>query len=329
MKPEVLLLDEPAAGMNPDESQELMQSIVKINKNFKLTIIGNVGRKVFEAVVESPDMEVAGVVELPCFIQNLRKSLDKVPIVDDVRALGKVDVAILAVESRHVPEVAASYLKIGINTVDAYDIHGNPMIGLKLQLDKIAKEGEAVSIMASGWDPGTDSIVRVVLEMIAPKGITTVNFGPGMSMGHTVAVKAIQGVKDAISMTAPKGMGLHKRIVYIELEEGFTLDEVAHAIKEDAYFNNDETHVYCVDNVKNLIDMGHGVHIERKGVSGVTHNQRMDFHMSLTNPAATAQVMVSAARASLKQTPGCYTLIEIPPINCIYGETSTLIKRLV
>ncbi|MDD4568695.1 MAG: diaminopimelate dehydrogenase [Tepidanaerobacteraceae bacterium] len=297
----------------------------------KIAVVGfgNVGHKVFEAVCESPDMEVAGIIELPSLIADLKKSLPKVPIVDDIKALGKVDVAILAVDSRHVPKVAASYLKMGINTIDAYDIHGEPMIELKYQLDKIAKESDAVSLMAAGWDPGTDSVIRVVFEMIAPKGITNVNFGPGMSMGHTVAVKAIPGVKDAISMTVPKGMGLHKRIVYIELKEGFEFNEVSKAIKEDTYFNNDETYVFCVENVKNLIDMGHGVHIERKGVSGATHNQRMDFTMSLTNPAATAQVMVSAARGSLKQKPGCYTLLEIPLIDFIYGERSSMIKHLV
>jgi diaminopimelate dehydrogenase len=297
----------------------------------KIAVVGfgNVGRKVFETIGESPDMEAVGIIELPCFIEDLKKSLPNVSIVDDVSALGKVDVAILAVDSRHVPKVAASYLKRGINTVDAYDVHGSSMTKLYTQLDEICKKNDAVSIMAAGWDPGTDSIIRVVFEMIAPRGITNVNFGPGMSMGHTVAVKAIPGVKDAISMTVPKGMGLHKRIVYIELEKGHDFNEVTKAIKEDSYFNNDETHVFSVDNVKDLIDMGHGVHIERKGMSGTTHNQRMEFNMSVTNPAATAQVLVSAARAGMKQRPGCYTLLQIPPIDFIYGEKLPLIKRLV
>jgi branched-chain amino acid transport system ATP-binding protein len=39
LKPEILLLDEPAAGMNPDESQELMEFIAKIRNDFDLTII--------------------------------------------------------------------------------------------------------------------------------------------------------------------------------------------------------------------------------------------------------------------------------------------------
>lgn len=38
-KPKLLLLDEPAAGMNPQESDELMHFIRKILKDFKLTIL--------------------------------------------------------------------------------------------------------------------------------------------------------------------------------------------------------------------------------------------------------------------------------------------------
>ena len=38
-KPQVLLLDEPAAGMNPQETKELTELIRKIRKDFSLTII--------------------------------------------------------------------------------------------------------------------------------------------------------------------------------------------------------------------------------------------------------------------------------------------------
>ena len=71
---------------------------------------------------------------------------------------------------------------------------------MRRTLSASAKEHNAVSIISAGWDPGSDSIVRTLLEAIAPKGITYTNFGPGMSMGHTVAVKAIDGVKAALSM---------------------------------------------------------------------------------------------------------------------------------
>ena len=38
-KPKLLLLDEPAAGMNPQETHELMEMIEWIRKQFNLTIL--------------------------------------------------------------------------------------------------------------------------------------------------------------------------------------------------------------------------------------------------------------------------------------------------
>lgn len=37
--PKLLLLDEPAAGMNPNETKELMETIELIRKEFKVTIL--------------------------------------------------------------------------------------------------------------------------------------------------------------------------------------------------------------------------------------------------------------------------------------------------
>ena len=78
-----------------------------------------------------------------------------------------------------------------------------------------------------------------------------------------------------------------------------------------------------------LLDMGHGVNMERKGVSGATHNQLLKFGMKINNPALTAQIMVAAGRASLKQKPGAYTMIQIPIIDYMYGEPDEIIRHLV
>ena len=167
------------------------------------------------------------------------------------------------------------------------------------------------------------------MQAAAPKGITYTNFGPGMSMGHSVAVRSKAGVKDALSMTIPLGTGIHRRMVYVELEEGADFATVVKAIKEDPYFSSDETHVMQVQSVDELRDMGHGVNMERKGVSGLTHNQRLEFSMSINNPALTAQMLVNVARASFKQAPGAYTMIEIPVIDLLPGDRDELIKHLV
>lgn len=288
---------------------------------------GNIGRYTLQALEAAPDFEVAGIVRRNGDADKPAE-LAAYKVVKDIRELEAVDVAVLATPTRSVEEYAQEILALGINTVDSFDIHAR-IVPLRRSLDAAARQGRAVSVISAGWDPGSDSVVRALLQAIAPKGVTYTNFGPGMSMGHTVAVKAVPGVKAALSMTIPVGTGIHRRMVYIEVEEGHEFEKVAAAIKADAYFAGDETHVVQVPSVDEVIDMGHGVNLTRKGVSGRTQNQLFEFDMRINNPALTGQVLVCAARASMRQRPGCYTLIEIPVIDLLPGDREEIIGHLV
>jgi diaminopimelate dehydrogenase len=148
-------------------------------------------------------------------------------------------------------------------------------------------------------------------------------------MGHSVAAKAVKGVEDAISVTIPAGEGIHRRMVYVRLVPGANFDEVSASIKADPYFSKDETHVTLVDNLDDYMDVGHGVNMERRGISSLVSNQNFNFSMRINNPALTSQVMVSAARAALRQAPGAYTLVELPVIDLLPGEREDIIRRLV
>lgn len=297
-------------------------------KKIKAAIVGygNIGRYVLEALQTAPDFEITGIVRRDA--TNIPAELKNYSVVSNISDLGQTDVAILCTPTRKVEEYVIEILSKGIHTVDSFDIH-TQIPDLHQRLNQIAQQHNQVAIMSAGWDPGSDSVIRALLEACAPKGITYTNFGPGMSMGHTVAVKAIEGVKAALSMTIPTGTGIHRRMVYIELKEGYDFKEVAQNIKNDPYFVNDETHVLQVGNVDDLLDMGHGVNLSRKGVSGKTQNQLFEFNMKINNPALTAQIMVSSARAAMLQKPGCYTLIEIPMIDLLYGDRQQLIQHLV
>ncbi|NLC49217.1 MAG: diaminopimelate dehydrogenase, partial [Bacteroidales bacterium] len=270
---------------------------------------GNIGRYVIDTILHTPDFEIAGIVRRN--VQDIPTELKEYEVTDSITKLRDVDLAILCLPSRLLETAAKECLSLGINTVDSFDIHSDIM-ALRTTLDGIAKEHNAVSVVSAGWDPGSDSIVRALMQAMAPNGITYTNFGPGMSMGHSVAVKAIEGVKDALSITIPTGTGIHRRMVYIELKKGFQFDNVTKAIQNDSYFIKDETHVFQVNDISELKDMGHGVEMERKGASGSTQNQLFSFGMKVNNPALTAQMLVNAARASLHQQSGAYTLIEIP-----------------
>ncbi len=290
---------------------------------------GNVAREAVHAVRSAPDMEMAGIViRDPDKVEKTGKE-SGLPVFLDPAMLEKVDVAVLAIASRAVPKVAPVYLEQGICTVDCYDIHGDPMMELRHSLNTSALKGSSAALVGAGWDPGTDSIFRGIFEIIAPRGITYTDFGPGVSMGHTVAVKNIPGVKNAVSITLPAGQGKHRRAVYVEVAEGHNIDTIRRAIFEDNYFRHDETTIEAVDDVEQLIDLGHGVHMERKGAAGSSHNQRMKLEMTVMNPAATAQVMISAARGIVRQKPGCYTMLEIPVADCLPGDRESNLKRLV
>lgn len=288
---------------------------------------GNIGKYSIEALEAAPDFEIAGVVRRNGN-NDCPGELAAYEVVKHISELKDVDVAILCVPTRQCPEYAKEILALGINCVDSYDIHTG-IVDYRAELMPVCHEHKRVSVISAGWDPGSDSIVRTLMQSLAPKGLSYTNFGPGMSMGHSVCARSKKGVKNALSMTIPLGEGIHRRMVYVELEEGATLEAVTAEIKADPYFSYDETHVFSVPSVDEVRDMGHGVHLVRKGVSGKTQNQHFSFDMSINNPALTAQVLVNVARASMRLQPGCYTMIEIPVIDMLPGDKEELIAHLV
>ena len=288
---------------------------------------GNIGHFSVQALEAAPDFEIAGIVRRQ---GDKDKPLELTPyeVVDDITKLKDVDVAILATPTRLCPDYAEKIVALGINTVDSFDIHTSILDYRTRQMENCKKAGR-VSVISAGWDPGSDSIVRVLLESLAPKGLSYTNFGPGMSMGHSVVARSKKGVKNALSMTIPLGEGIHRRMVYVELEDGYTVEQVYDELKADDYFAHDELHVFAVKSVDEVRDMGHGVHMTRKGVSGKTQNQRFSFDMSINNPALTGQVLVNVARASMRLQPGCYTMPDIPVIDMLPGTREEVVATLV
>jgi len=58
-------------------------------------------------------------------------------------------------------------------------------------------------------------------------------------------------------------------------------------------------------------------------------NQRLRFEEIFTNPPSTTQVMVAAARASMKLSPGAYTFLEVPLFYFLPGEKEASLYELV
>ena len=159
---------------------------------------GNIGRYVLEALQAASDFEIAGVVRRSG-ADDCPAELREYPVVKTVKELRNVDVAILCTPTRKVEEYAKEFLALGVRTVDSFDVHAG-IPALRRTLDAVAKAHDTVAVISAGWDPGSDSIVRALLEAIAPKGITYTNFGPGMSItqyvpgGSTTSIFAMKSL---------------------------------------------------------------------------------------------------------------------------------------
>ena len=283
---------------------------------------GNVGRGCKRAISECSDLVLAGVVRRASSLKYEDPDLENTLVVSDITELEHVDVAILCIPSREVPERVKQYHELGISTIDSYDEHSN-IASVRRDLDISAKSKKVVSIIGAGWDPGTDSAIRAIMKLVSITGHGTTTFGGekgGRSMGHTAQVKQIEGVKDAVALTLANGRGKQKRKVYVELEKDADFDSIEKEIVSDPYFKNDPTEVIVVKDINKYNTLNHSVSLER---TGMQVNQK--YEAEGVNPEFTANIMVSCARACMKaymdEDFGAYTFIERPLIDYLPGLT--------
>ena len=137
---------------------------------------GNIGRYSIEALQAAPDFEIAGIVRRQGS-KDKPLELTRYEVVGDMSELNAVDVAILATPTRSCPEYASKIVELGINTVDSFDIHTEILDYRNRQTEHCKKTGR-VSVISAGWDPGSDSVVRVMMQSLAPKGLPTLTSAP-------------------------------------------------------------------------------------------------------------------------------------------------------
>ncbi len=272
----------------------------------KIAIIGtgNVGISAAKAVSESSDMELVAFVSRN---KTAVKAFPNVRVVKNVDELSeKPDGAIVCLPSELVEKTEKELLEKGISTADAFDIH-DELYKMKERIKISAEKGNSVAIIGAGWDPGLDSVIRALMLTAFPKSVPVTDFGPGMSMGHSVAARAVEGVKDAIAFTVPLGNGEHTRIVYTVLKSAADRKSVEENIKNGKYFEHDECSVEFVDSVELLFNTKHKVEIE-----SIEDTQKINFCMRIDNPTVTGRILCSAMRAAFKQNVGAYFMTEVP-----------------
>ncbi|MFO8070002.1 MAG: diaminopimelate dehydrogenase [Alkalibacterium sp.] len=313
---------------------------------------GNLGRGVETGLKNSADLELVGI-----FSRRQPEQLDtSSPAyhMDELAAFkDKIDVLILCGGSQKDIPVQAPELAKAFNTVDTYDNH-NEIPNHFNKLDKIAKENNTVAVLSTGWDPGLFSLNRLFAESILPKGETYTFWGPGLSQGHSDAVRRVTGVKNAVQYTVPKEelvdavknkkavdynkLSAHKRVVYLVLEEGADESKIKETIVTmPDYFEGYQTEINVIDQAvfdKEHGGMPHGGTVMRQGKTSESDTAIYQFSLDLdSNPEFTAAVAIAYARAAGKLARekqfGAKTVFDIAPSYLSPKSAEDLRKELL
>ncbi len=108
------------------------------------------------------------------------------------------------------------------------------------------------AVVGAGWDPGIRPLFEGLFETLCPNGDTKTHDRPGVSLHHTLAARAITGVRDALCAEFRGADGVAQRYVYVELVPGAELGPAARAILSDPLFLDEETIVLPVESVAAL-----------------------------------------------------------------------------
>ena len=271
--------------------------------------------------------------------------------IDDIENYtDKIDVLVLCSGSAtdlplQGPEMAKMF-----NVVDSFDTHAK-IPEYYEKMNNASNEGRKVSVISTGWDPGMFSINRLYGEAILPKGKVYTFLGPGVSQGHSQAIKEVKGVLNAIQYTIPveEAMAVvlagqtpdyttrekHTRHCYIVAAEDADKTAIEQEIRNmPNYFLDYDTTVNFIsieEFNKNHRKMPHGGFVITSGNTTKENKQVMEFSLKLeNNPEFTASIMLAYARAAYrlykKGEIGAKTVFDIPPA-MISTKTAEELRR--
>ena len=283
---------------------------------------GNLGRGAEVALTRCPDMQLVGIFSRrdPSTVKPLNPDVP-VHLLSDLDGFrASIDVLLLCGGSKSDLPEQAPKLARHFNTVDSYDTH-NRIPEYFEAVDTAAREGERLSVISVGWDPGLFSLYRLFGESVLPEGETYTFWGKGLSQGHSDAVRRVPGVKAGVQYTLPSEAAMerarsgslptlttrekHTRECHVVLEAGADPKAVEQAIVTmPDYFADYDTTVHFISEEALARDhsaMPHGGFVIRSGRSGDGHSQVMESSLKLeSNPEFTASVLVAYARAAVR-----------------------------
>ena len=318
---------------------------------------GNLAKGAECAIRQNPDMELAAVFTRrdPASVNILTPGVPVLPVQEATQWKDRIDVLLLCGGSatdlpRMTPEFARDF-----HVIDSYDNHSHIPEHFAA-VDAAARQSGHIAFISTGWDPGLFSVNRLYANAILPQGKDYTFWGPGVSQGHSDAVRRIPGVADCRQYTIPVEQALtavqsgdtpeltprqkHFRDCYVVAQEGADLAAIAHAIKTmPGYFADYDTKVTFLTKEeleRDHMGLPHGGYVIRNGVTGWDgeNRQTICYKLSLqSNPQFTSSVLVACARAAVRMhqrgSTGCYTMFDIAPVDLAIQSRQELIAHML
>ena len=284
---------------------------------------GNLGKACEALIKKNDNFELIGI-----FSRRSIKNTISLTEIENYKE--KIDVLLVCVGSSIDAPTIVPQLATHFNTVDSFDTHAVLEQYIN-SIQTVTQKSQKTAIVATGWDPGLFSILRIYFDSFSPISKTQTFWGSGVSLGHSNAIKEIKNVEDAIQFTIPikeaiskakKGLlqsstEKHKRICYVVAPETHHL-RIEQEIKNmPNYFEGYQTDVIFVS--KNLFEQKFKNRKEHAGLVLLSDDfNKISFQLKLkSNPRFTAQVMLAYAIANYKlhneNKTGVFTVADIPP----------------
>lgn len=308
-----------------------------MNNKIRIGIVGygNLGKGVEKAIDLNTDMELISIFTRrnPANIKSKSKLLHISKALD---FKDKIDVMILCGGSAKDLDEQTPFMSLHFNTVDSFDNHKRIPEYFE-KINKIAYKANKLSLISVGWDPGLFSLNRLLFQSILPNGFNYTFWGPGVSQGHSDAIRKVNGVKDGVQYTIPLYNVLenvknhevsqippchrHKRVCYIVCEDNEDPFKIEKEIKNmPHYFADYETQVYFISQEEleeNHKKMPHGGTVIRTGNTSLDNNHRLEIKISLDNNSEfTGSVILAYSRAVYKMRQegktGAISIFDIP-----------------
>ena len=301
---------------------------------------GNLGRAVCQKIAGTDDMALYGIctrratqlcrTEPPSFSASFfspEQLEEKAPDTDVIINCGGS-----AADLPHTTAVLAARFCV----VDSFDTHA--LIPEHFAaVDTAARQNRTLCIVSAGWDPGLFSLMRLFGSAFLPQAQLSTFWGPGVSQGHSDALRRLPGVLDARQYTVPLPEALdaarsgctarppqqtHKRICYLAVKPDTDRAALEAAIRSiPGYFSGYATEVHFVSLAElraEHAELPHGGYVICRTAGDAAAAQSMELQVSLaSNPEFTAGILIACARAAVRlhrsRECGCRTMLDIPP----------------